>query len=135
MHRQHMRPRRQQRDRRKILDRVVGDLAVEHRVRGEGAGDEQQRIAVGLGARRGAHADVLAAARHVLDQDVVAPCLGELLRDHARADVIRPAGRDRHDDAHRTRRIGLRERGGDGERDARTGEMKKVSARAGHGVS
>src|SRR5205085_2643431 len=58
-------------------------------------------------------ADVAVSARLVLDHDRLAPLLAELLADHARDGVGKPARRVRYDDRDGMRRIGgrLRERG------------------------
>jgi hypothetical protein len=74
-------------------------------VRTEG---EQQRVTVGGRARRLSGADVAARARDVLDIELPAEMLAKFLRGEPCEDVGRAAGRERHDDAHRARGIGLR---------------------------
>ena len=47
----------------------------------------------------------------VLDHEGLLERFAEMLREHARIDVGRAAGAERHDDLHRARRIILRLRG------------------------
>src|SRR5262249_40024568 len=64
--------------------------------------------------RRGAcgvtHADIAASANLVLDVELLSEVLGEFLRQQTGEYVGRTGRRERHDDAHRVRRIGLRKR-------------------------
>ena len=96
-------------DRREILDVVVRHLRVQARVdRVRAHGAHFQRVAVGRGLGDQLRADVAAGAGPVVDDDRLAPCVGELLRDGAGEDVGGAARRERHDEADRLRRIGLR---------------------------
>ena len=95
---------------RKILARVVADVAV-HARRGREVGGvaEQQRVAIGLGTGDRARADRAAAAcGAVLDHDLLAERGAHLVGDGARHDVVGAAGRQRDDERDRPRRIGLR---------------------------
>ena len=74
----------------------------------------QQRVAVGRGLGRHVGADAAAGARPVLDNDLLAQRLAELLGGHARQDVGRLAGRGRDDDAQRLGRPSLWARDGEG---------------------
>ena len=74
MHRQHVRPDADQRDRREVLARVVGHLAVEARVEREARRREQDGVAVGRRAARPAPMPMLlAGAGDVLDVELLAP--------------------------------------------------------------
>jgi hypothetical protein len=91
----------QHRDRREILDRIIGDggEARGHRMRA-GIG-EPQRMAVRLRARDLRGAEAATAADAVLDHELLAQALAELLRDQARHGVGAAPGRERHDEADR----------------------------------
>ena len=105
---EHLRHGHDQRDRREILAHVVGDLF--HRgADGQGArAHDPDGVAVGIcfGDRIGAQHAGLSAA--IVDQDRL-PCeLRHPLTDHARDDVVRAAGRERHDQPDRLSREILR---------------------------
>jgi len=78
---------------------------------------EQERIAVGRGARDDFGADDAFRAGAVIDHDLLAESLREVVRDVARHDVVTAAGRLRHEQADRPRRK-LRFRGRRGHRDS-----------------
>ena len=91
LHEQHVRRVHQLRDRREVLDRIVGqalEQAGVHRDRGRG---EQQRVAVRVGARHHRDAEVAAAAGAVVDDHALPERLRQRLRQDARDDVGRPA--------------------------------------------
>ncbi len=94
-------------DRCKILERVVGELFVEARIDHEGGRRHQDRVTVGRGVRSIAHANIAASARLVLDIELLAEIIRELLRQQSRHDVTGPGWRKRHDDAHRAVGVGL----------------------------
>ena len=103
--------RDQLRDRRDILLRIVGQLGEQQRVDRERPADADAdggAVGRGLGDRVGA--DIAARARLVLDDEGRCPHVSgrEPVGDHARDDVGRGAGAERHDDVHRFRRPGLR---------------------------
>jgi hypothetical protein len=75
---------------------------------------KQERVTVGLGARRALGAGHAAGAGHVLDHDVLAELVAERIGDHAGDHVDAAAGCVGHDQRDRARRIGLRERGPSG---------------------
>ena len=125
----------QQRHRLEIGQQVVRQVVVGR------AGDDMRAVlaeadgvAVGRGAHGPADADGASRAGDVLDDDGLAERhphpLGEDASDH----VGRSAGRERHDDGDRLRRIGLRE----GkprhrrQRDRARGQMQKAAARKLH---
>ena len=68
---------------------------------------EYERVAVRCGARAFGHSDVARGAHLVFNDDRLAPFLRELLADDARQRVGHATGGERHDDAHRPRRIDL----------------------------
>src|SRR5439155_10224098 len=68
------------------------------------------RVAVGRGPGDGLHADVAGGAGAVIDDHRLPEAFGEFLRNDARRDVGRPAGRKGNDHAERPRGPGLRER-------------------------
>ena len=88
------RHRRDEADRRKILARVHVEPGVEAGVDRKRAGvAQQQRVAVGCGARHRAGADRAAAAAAVVDRHGLAEGVGQLLRHHAGHRVDAAAGR------------------------------------------
>ena len=107
MHHQHQRDRGDLGDRREILDRVVG-LLLQAGVDREGDGRDQQRVAVRRGLGGGAGADGAAAARAIVDDDGLAPAVGEALRDQPRDRVGGAARDERHHQLDLTAGIGLR---------------------------
>ena len=86
-----------QRHRREILQRIIGDLfharADSERARTRDC--DGVTVGWGLGDRVGAEHAALAAA--VVDQHRLLGNLGHALSDHARDNVIGAAGRERHD--------------------------------------
>ena len=79
------------------------------------AREHEQCVAVRLRRGHGVGGDDAAGAGTVLDHDLLAGALGELLADQADGDVGEPAGAERHDDADRAAGVGrLRARGADG---------------------
>ena len=88
------------RDRRKIRNRIVAQRAVETGVHRQRRGGEQDGVSVGIGPRDVFVADVGAGACLVLDDDLLAPHPRKLFGEHARDDIGRAPGRDRHNEAH-----------------------------------
>ncbi len=91
-----------------VPDRVVGDLVVEAGIDGERIGRQQQRVAVGAGARDEGEADIAAGAAAVLDHDRLPQRVAQRLLDDARDDVVGSSRRKRHDQRHRPLGIGCR---------------------------
>jgi hypothetical protein len=87
----------QHRDRREILGDVEWDVLIERLVDGDAAGGERQRVAVRRRHGSELGADVAARAAAVLDNDRLAPCLGELLREQP-SDLVGAAARRERDD-------------------------------------
>src|SRR6202040_3635753 len=71
----------------------------------------QRALEYGVAVRRAfgdqIGADVAAGARPIVDDNRLAPCLGQLLADRAGHDVERTAGGERDDETNRLRRVGL----------------------------
>ena len=103
-----------QRDRREVLEDVVGQLRAVQRGRDgmRAVVGHHQRVAVGrrLGDQRAAHR--AAGARLVLHHDLLADPFRQLLRQDAAERVGVAARRVRHDQPDRPRRKGCRLRGG-----------------------
>ena len=96
-----------QRDRRKILHRIVGQFLVQRLVDGErGRGRHQQRIAIGLGPCDLLRAERGAGARLVLDDDRRAKTALELIGDQPAEKVGGAARRIGHDHLDGSARIG-----------------------------
>ena len=95
---------RQDRDRRDLLGRVVGQVLVEQRIGGERTGDgHAQRVAIGRGAGHRRGADIAARAGLVLDDERLAQALAQLVVDQPGHDIGRRAGTIRHDHLDRVR--------------------------------
>ena len=96
-------------DRREIAAHVVAGIGIEREVdRGRRRIREHQRVAVGRGLRGLPHGDDAVGAAAVLDHDLLAERVAQPLRDQPRDGVVAAAGRERHDQRDRARRIGLR---------------------------
>ena len=106
-HQQHILRGRNQHDRVEILERIEVLARLQRDVDPQRLRAEMQGIAVGRGLRRSRGADIAAPARPVLDHHVLAPGLGELLREDAAQRVDGAAGRERNQNADRAVGIGL----------------------------
>ena len=94
---QHFRHGRDQRYRRQILQRVVGD-GLHAWVDGERAGTrDRDGVAIRRRLRHRIGADHAALPAAIVDHDRLFHQLRHALADHPRDDVIGPAGRERHD--------------------------------------
>lgn len=93
-------------DGREVAQCVVGELAVERGIDRERPRRDQQRIAVGRGARDDLGAYDLVRARAVVDDDVLPDPFGYLLARDAADCVDRAAGRRR--DHQPDRPLGIR---------------------------
>src|SRR5262245_12410215 len=96
-------------DRRDVADEIETKLVIERGVDGIPTADHEQRVAVCGRAHDGLGADIAAAARSVLDNELLTEPLRQPLTHQTRDDVGRTGRSERHDDAHRPRRIGLRD--------------------------
>ena len=101
-HHQHVGRAADHRDRREVLDRVVGHLA--HRRVGGMGGDvaDHQGVAVGHGARSGLGGDRSSSARQVFDHEALAHDPAQAVGDDAPDQIDAAAGRLRRDDFHRS---------------------------------
>src|SRR5207245_8581357 len=98
-----------------VLVRIVGDVSEQRWIDHEIVDGDEERVAIGLGFRGLRGADVAARASHVLDVELAAEALRQLLRYQARCHIGRTAGRKRNDYADGPRRIGLTPGGWRGE--------------------
>ena len=80
---------------------------------GRAVGEEGERVAVGGALQHGMRRGDAAGSRHILDDEILAQFLTELLGDQTRRDVGNAAGPEWHKDADRMVGIGrLRRRDG-----------------------
>ncbi len=96
-------------DRREIELRIVGEAGIERdgrRVRSHVA--QLNGVSIGVCAHRTRRAGGAARPDDVLDDELLPERARHVLAQDAGNDVGRPAGRERHDDRDRPRRIGLR---------------------------
>ena len=109
MHHQYEGGRSQQTHRAKILHRIVVELLVKpHRNR---IGDIELIESVSIGGRGRSEfpRNIAACSRAIIDDDRLAPFVGELLAQHTPYHIGATARRKRHDEAHRPhRKRGLR---------------------------
>src|SRR5262249_10963663 len=110
MHGQRVGRNRSQGHRREVLERIVRDLRIEAWIDDVARGHEHDGVTVRRGACGVTHADIAASANLVLDVELLSEVLGEFLHQQTREYVGRTGRRERYDDAHRVRRIGLRKR-------------------------
>ncbi len=98
---------------REVVEHVVLQLGKQERHDGMPARNDHKGVAVRRGFRRRLRREGAAGAGPVLDDDRLPEALGELVAEGARNDVDRAAGRKRHKEMDRLRRIGvLGKRGG-----------------------
>ena len=123
-------------DRREVAQKIETELVVERRVDRVVGADHQQRVAVGRRARDRLGRDVAAGARLVLDDELLGELLGQRLRDQARQDVDRLAGRKTDHHAHRLCRICLRRSDprDSGQRERAGGQLLELPAAKSHQV-
>ena len=107
---EHLLRGRHQHDRIEALDRIERRGRRQRHVDGERLRAEVQRVAVGRSSRGGSRADIAAAAGTVLDHDLLAPHLRQLVGDEAAQNVDRARRRERDDHLHRPFGIFLRRR-------------------------
>jgi hypothetical protein len=128
IHRDKVGRRDRQRHRREILVGIERQLGKQRGVDDVGAKRNQQRVAVGRRPRRLRGAHVAGRAGDVLNIELLAEMVGELLRGKARENVGRAAGLERDDDAHRAARPRLGARaGGPGRERGRTRQETQTS--------
>jgi hypothetical protein len=95
------------RDRRDVVDEIEIELVIERRIARVRCSDKEESISV----RRCPHdrlgSDVAASARAVLDDELLAEPFRQQVPDESRSDVGRAGWSERHDQAHRPRRVSL----------------------------
>jgi hypothetical protein len=110
MHRDDQGRQHGERDRIEIFFEAIWNLIVQRRIDHVARIDHQQRVAIGCHLGDAAHRDIAAAAADVLDEELPARPVREILCDDARDDVGRTAGCVGNHHPHRPVRIGLRAR-------------------------
>ena len=124
MHLHDVRHPRKAHDRCDIADEVVRKLLIERGIDGVHRADEQKRIAIRRRTNHRIGDDVGAAARLVFDDELLAEQFGKPLPENPRQDIGRAARRERHDPAHRSRRIGIRRDAWNGAGETKTGRRQ-----------
>ena len=89
-----------ERDWRKIRNRIVAERTVETGVHREGCCGKQDRVSIRIGSCGVFVANVDAGASLVLNKNLLVPHLGKLVCEHACDNIRRAAGSDRHNYAH-----------------------------------
>jgi hypothetical protein len=101
MNRDHCRRSRHQADRSEARDRIVRSVGFDERANDEiDSACNEQRLAIGESAGRSAHANISSGPGKILDIELRAEPLRQLLRDDPGDDIDRPARRKRYDDPH-----------------------------------
>src|SRR5438552_5818274 len=93
-----------------VADEVEGKPFVERRVDGVVRADEDDSVTIWRSAECGLHADIAARTDPVLDDELLAQMIRQILADDARNDVVGAARRKANNPVHRPCRIGLRPR-------------------------
>src|SRR5262249_53229948 len=83
-----------------VCNRIVAERAIKAAIDREGSSSKQHRVAVRIGAGDQLIANVGAGASPVLDYDLLAPDLRELLGEDAGDDVGRSSGGKGHNETH-----------------------------------
>ena len=99
-----------ERDQVEVLFEFIGDFVVERGIDHVARIDHEQGVAIGRHPCHSAHGDIAAAAAHVLDVELLAHTLRQLLREQAGDHIGRTAGRVGNDHAHGSVGIALRPR-------------------------
>src|SRR5262249_24704107 len=129
MHDQHLRRYADEGYRREIALRVEAQLGEQARINHKRTADYEQRVAVGRRPRDERGADIAAAARMVLDVELLAEAIGELRREQARNHVDRASRGERGDHLDRPIRIvGWLCQGWPGEHDREEGKHARFAA-------
>src|SRR6516225_12310189 len=118
------------RDRRNVADEIEIELVEKCRTDRVRGNDIEERVAVRRCPHRSFGADIAACARSILDDEPLTEPIRYPLTHQARDDIWRAAGRIWDDDAHRPRRISLRESDarGDRQRSGARGQMQEFAA-------
>ncbi len=97
VHHHHELGAKQHRDRNEVAQQLIGLVGDQGLVDGLGGRHHDQGVAVGRRLRAFGGADHRAGARPVLHHEALLERLPQLLREHARENVGRAAGAERHD--------------------------------------
>src|SRR5678816_1064930 len=108
MYDEHVRDRSEKQDGRKVLDRIERQFRIQERIDRVRERRLEQRIAVGRCFGDDLRGDVAARAGPDVHDHLLAPFLGELLRDGACGNVARAARRETDDEADGLARVLLR---------------------------
>ena len=100
---------------REVLERVIRHVLIQMRADEQRVSGDGERVTVGSGLGDEIPTDRAAGTRAVFHVELTAELLGEPGREDARRGIGEPARRERHHDAHRTRRIVLRRDDGRGD--------------------
>ena len=93
-----------------VAAEIKAELVVERCIDGIRDRDEQQRVAVGRSIHHRCGSNIAGRSGAVLDHEALPEPLRQPLSDQSAEDVIAATRRIANDDAHRSRRIGLRPR-------------------------
>src|SRR5439155_1696825 len=88
-----------------VADEVEGKPFVERRVDGVVRADEDDSVTIWRSAECGLHADIAARTDPVLDDELLAQMIRQILADDARNDVVGAARRKANNPVHWPRRI------------------------------
>src|SRR5450830_703451 len=98
--------RRAQRDRREILEWIIGQFLVGVPLNNKIAAlPADERVAVWSGTRTKLESELAGCTGAIVDDHILSEALGHLRPDQPRYDINRIAGRERNDDPYRLRRI------------------------------
>ena len=100
-HQQDIGRRRQQRNRREVLEGVVGNFGIQKRIGGMAACDHNQRVAVRRRRHQRLRRHHATRARPVFDHHGLAPLPGDHIAQRTGEDVDPTAGGIRHENMHR----------------------------------
>ena len=121
MHNDHFRRRNNERHRREALERIVGHFRPDDGLNDHVLVRDQDRGAVGRCVGRLPGRNCTAGACRVLNEEIAAEPLGELLHQDARDNVVWATRCIRYDQLDRLRRISLRNAGALPRGDAKQG--------------
>src|SRR5262249_36416027 len=123
-------------DRCDIADEIEIELVVKRRVDRARRAEETQRIPIGSCTHDRLGADVAAGTRAIFYDELLTQPLRQPLPDEPRSNVRRAGWSERHDQAHRPRRMGLCQYDPrrDRQRGSSYGQMQECAAGTFHGV-
>src|SRR5262249_45856298 len=118
-------------DRRDVADEIVAEPFVQARIERVDEIDQQQRVSVGSSTHNCLSPNIAAPSWSIFGDELLAEPLCQPLTQKTRQQVGWPSSGGGHNDAHRTRRIGLRHRDTRHrrQRGSACGQMQKSTAR------